>query len=333
MKKLKVLSLFDGMSGGQLALQDLGLTPDQYEYYASEIKPHGIKVTKENFPNTIHLGDVTKVRFEEGVLYSENGNFEVGEFDILVGGSPCKSFSAACITEKRVGLEGDQSKLFYEYLRIFKDVSPKYFLLENVASMDKDSKNQLDEYMGVKGVKINSKLFVGALRNRLYWTNFNFNENIKDNNKSFQDSLSYGYTPNEKATCLLESHSRPNKDLLRLTRRSIETGFVSVVFKSKEHYDKLIEHYNKHYKGLSAKEVDAIRDSIDNSIFNDVRVLNSHEMERLQGVPVGYCDCVTRNEAASLLGDGWTTPVISHIMKEDVLALVDKNKLLEKDVA
>lgn len=333
MKKLKVLSLFDGMSGGQLALQDLGLTPDQYEYYASEIKPHGIKVTKENFPNTIHLGDVTKVRFEEGVLYSENGNFEVGEFDILIGGSPCQNFSISCAKEKRLGLEGEKSKLFYEYLRILKEVNPKYYLLENVASMNKDSKSQLDEYMGVEGVKINSKLFVGALRSRIYWTNFNFDKNIKDMGVTYQSALNSGYVDREKSKCLIESYSRPSVDKLSLTRRTMETGFMPVVYESKEHYEKLIEHYNQHYKGLSAKEVDAIRDSIDNSIYNGVRVLNSHEMERLQGVPVGYCDCVTRNEAASLLGDGWTTPVISHIMKEDVLALVDKSKLLEKDVA
>ena len=92
MSKLKVLSLFDGMSGGQLALKELGYSYNEnnLEYYASEIKPHGIKATQDNFPNTIQIGDVTKVSFKDGVLYTEKGDFNVGEFDLVIGGSPCQ---------------------------------------------------------------------------------------------------------------------------------------------------------------------------------------------------------------------------------------------------
>lgn len=123
MSKLKVLSLFDGMSCGQIALNGIGIK--DYTYYASEIKPHAIKVTQKNYPNTIQLGDVTKVKYEDGILYSENGEFEVGDIDLVIGGSPCQNFSAACIKEKRLGLDGEKSKLFYEYLRILEEVNPK----------------------------------------------------------------------------------------------------------------------------------------------------------------------------------------------------------------
>lgn len=321
-KKIKVLSLFDGMSGGQLALQELGLTPSDYEYYASEIKPHGIKVTAENFPNTVHIGDVTKVRFEDGVLYTEKGDYTIGRFDIVMGGSPCQNFSIACITEKRKGLEGDKSKLFYEYLRILREVNPEYFLLENVSSMDKYSRSQLDEYMGVEGVDINSKVLVGALRGRLYWTNMPFSLPLVDRCAKWQDAIDEGFVNKDKCPCLLEGHSRPQSDKLRLTRRYLDKSFIPVVFDSEEHYKEVVAHYKAHYKGLTAKEVDDIRDTIDNSVYNKVRILNSHEMERLQGVPVGYCDSVSRNDSASLLGDGWTIPVISSIMKISVEGLL-----------
>lgn len=313
---ITVLSLFDGMSCGRIALEEAGIKVEKY--YASEIKPHGIKVTQYNSPDTIKLGDVTQVRYEDGILYSEFGEFNVGEIDVVIGGSPCQNFSMACIKEKRLGLEGEKSRLFYEYLRILNEVNPKYYLLENVASMDKDSQQQLNEYMQTDGIKINTLNFLPQIRNRLYWTNIPFDKNnIPERPKDFnlQSILEYGYTPKEYSSCLLEGHSRPTSDKLRLTRRHLEKNFIPVVYESKEQYEKLIEHYNTYYRGKSAKEVDAIRDNIDNSIYDGVRILTALEMERLQGVPEGYTSILTRNESASLLGDGWSVPVIAHIFK------------------
>ena len=307
-----VLSLFDGMSCGQLALEKAGIKVEKY--YASEIKKHGIKVTQDNFPNTIQLGDVTKVRYENGILYSENGEFKTGTIDLVIGGSPCQNFSIACLKEKRLGLDGDKSKLFYEYLRILEEVNPKYFLLENVSSMDKESKKQLDEYMKVEGIEINSLDFLPHMRKRLYWTNININAYEKKE-YNYQDYLDKGwYSPKKYSSCLLEGHSRPNVDKLRLVRRNLEKSFIPIVYKSEELYKEMIEHYNKNYRGKSAKEVDEKRDTLDNSIYSCARVLSSNEMERLQGVPVGYCDSISRDEAASLLGDGWTIDVIAHIL-------------------
>ena len=185
-----VLSLFDGMSCGQIAFDKLGIKFDgvNNKYFASEIKKHAIKVTKHNYPNTIHIGDVTKVSYKNGTLYTENGEYEVGKIDYLIGGSPCQDFSYAKLqTSKnnKYGLEGDKSKLFYEYLRLLKEINPKYFLLENVR-MKEDSKSQLDEYLGVEGRYINSIDFSFQNRPRFYWTNINILP-YEPKNINFQD--------------------------------------------------------------------------------------------------------------------------------------------------
>lgn len=154
MKKLKVLSLFDGMSCGQLALQRAGFEVE--EYYASEIDKYAIQVTQQNFPNTVQLGDVTKV-----------DSLDVSEIDLLIGGSPCQGFSFA---GKGLNFEDPRSKLFFEFVRLFKELKPKYFLLENV-KMKKESEAVITELLGVEPVEINSALVSAQNRRRLYWTN------------------------------------------------------------------------------------------------------------------------------------------------------------------
>lgn len=116
---MNVLSLFDGMSCGQIALERVGVKVDNY--FASEVDKHAINVTKYNYPNTIHIGDVSKVSYKDGILYTENGNFEI-KIDLLIGGSPCQDFSILRATNNKeiLGLEGSKSSLFYEYLRIKK---------------------------------------------------------------------------------------------------------------------------------------------------------------------------------------------------------------------
>ena len=162
---MKVLSLCDGMSIAHIALERAGFTVD--EYYAAEIKPIALKVTKENYPNTVHIGDVNKVRFADGVLYTENGDFNVGHIDLMVFGSPCQSFSIAMKTDMRVGLKDKvRSGLFLECYRILKEVNPTWFLLENVASMKDEDRDYLSKCMGVEPIRINSKLVAPALRDR-----------------------------------------------------------------------------------------------------------------------------------------------------------------------
>jgi DNA (cytosine-5)-methyltransferase 3A len=278
---MNVLSLFDGMSCGQQALERAGIKVDKY--FASEIKPHAIKVTQHNYPNTIQIGDVTKVFAKD-----------LPKIDLLIGGSPCQDFSSA--NKEKKGLEGIKSGLFYEYLRLLKELNPKYFLLENVA-MDDKSYSIISHLMGGFPVDINSELVSGQLRQRSYWTNIGPVEKDlfgmsyskipqpKDKKISLQSILENGFTDRFKARCILESESRPLKSKDKMFKRYSSTGFGNIV------YDNQDCRYNE-----------------------NIRILTQTELERLQTVKEGYTSILSRNDAACLLGDGWTVDVIAHIL-------------------
>lgn len=151
---ITVLSLFDGMSCGQLALQKLGIKVKQY--YAAEIDKHAIQVTQHNFPNTIQLGDVTKVFAKD-----------LPKIDLLIGGSPCQGFSFA---GKQLAFDDPRSKLFFEFVRLKNECNPTYFMLENV-KMKKEFEIIISKYMVVAPIEINSALLSAQNRVRLYWTN------------------------------------------------------------------------------------------------------------------------------------------------------------------
>jgi len=153
---LCVLSLFDGMSCGQLALQKAGIKVKQY--YAAEIDKYAIQVTQKNFPNTIQLGDVTKVK-----------GADLPIIDLIIGGSPCQGFSFA---GKGLNFEDPRSKLFFEFVRLIKECNPKWFFLENVR-MKKEHELVISQYMKVAPIEINSSLVSAQNRVRLYWTNIN----------------------------------------------------------------------------------------------------------------------------------------------------------------
>ena len=221
---MNVLSLFDGFSCGQIALERAGVKVDNY--YASEIKKHAIKVTMDNYPNTIQLGDVTKIKYENGVLYTENGNFNVGKIDLLIGGSPCQDFSNA--NRNVTGLDGKKSSLFYEYLRLLKEINPTYFLLENV-KMKKEHEEKINEMMGVEPILIDSKLICGALRKRNYWTNIPNVQQPTDKNIKLNDVLDCGYCNMDKARTLCEADSRPSRTPVKMFHRYQK--FHTVIFK------------------------------------------------------------------------------------------------------
>lgn len=183
---MNVLALFDGMSVGQIAFERANIKVDNY--YASEIKPSAIKCTNYNYPNTIHIGDVTKISYKDGILYTKKGDFNIGKINIIIGGSPCQNFSIlrASSGNKINGLKGDKSILFYEYLRLLKEIEPEYFLLENVR-MKKESEKELNNYLGCKGLHINSNLVSFQSRPRIYWTNIPNVKIPEDKNLNFQD--------------------------------------------------------------------------------------------------------------------------------------------------
>lgn len=280
---MKVLSLCDGMSCCHIAL-DIANIPVE-EYYAAEIKEIAIRVTKDNYPNTIHIGDVHKITYKNGVLYTENGDYNVGHIDLVAFGSPCQSFSQAMKTHMRIGLEDkERSGLFLECYRILKEVNPDWFLMENVASMKPEDRNFITKLMGVEPIRINSKLVGPALRDRLYWTNIPDVAQPEDKGITLQSILTSGYTDREKARALLVSDSRPLTDKKRMMHRYRNTGFTTIVWEEKGNDD-------------------------------SIRYMNQTELERCQNVPEGYTKCLTRNEAANVLGDGWAVDVIAHIFK------------------
>lgn len=153
---MNVLSLFDGISCARVALERCGFQVDKY--YASEIDKYAIQVAQKNYPDTIQLGDVCKITKEM-----------VGDIDLLIGGSPCQDLSIA--KKGREGLSGSRSGLFWEYVRILKEVQPKWFVLENVNSMPKEAKQVITEAMGVEPIMINAALVSAQNRKRLFWTN------------------------------------------------------------------------------------------------------------------------------------------------------------------
>ena len=168
---INVLSLFDGISCGRIALDRAGIKVNKY--FASEIDKHAIKVTQHNWPDTTQLGSVVDVKAEN-----------LPKIDLLCGGSPCQSFSIAGNGE---GFDG-KSGLFFEWLRLFKETSPKYFLLENVL-MKKEWEDKITELVGVKPIMISSSKFSAQARERLYWTNIPFDHNMPDNNIFLNDIL------------------------------------------------------------------------------------------------------------------------------------------------
>lgn len=297
MEKLNVLSLFDGMSCGQIALNRAGIKYDKY--FASEIKENAIKVTQHNYPDTIQLGDVRDVKASD-----------LPKIDLLIGGSPCQDLSQA--NKSRTGLDGLKSGLFFEYYRLFKELSPTYFLLENVSMSDKDYM-LISDMMGTEPIRINSELVSAQLRDRSYWTNIgggyydlfgNRKCGIplpKDKNIRLQDILECGFTDRQKSRAVLESDSRPLRTPVKMFHRYYSIGFTTLVFRDKNIYNKMVSAYEK------GKQDDAIFHE------SNVRYLTQNELEKLQTVPVGYTEILNRDEAASLIGDGWTVDVIAHI--------------------
>lgn len=296
---ITVLSLFDGISCGRIALERAGIKVK--EYYASEIKKIAITVTMSHYPDTIQIGDVTKVHYKNGILYTENGNYNVGKIDLLIGGSPCQNFSLARATDKLSidGLDGDKSKLFYEYLRIKEECNPEYFLLENV-KMKSESEKELNTYMGVNGLHINSSLVSFQNRPRIYWTNIPNVTLPKDKQINFQDfkDKDFNYCNQFK---LPDTPSRRKYWRNGNGNNSATGGCKNIT-------------YAKKTQTITRKQ-----DRCPNSGLIEFdgfcRFLTRREIELAQTLPVGYTDLLSYNQMQDVCGDGWTVDVIAHIFK------------------
>ncbi len=270
---MNVLSLFDGMSCGQLALTQLGFKIDNY--FASEIDENAIKVAKDNFPNTIHIGDVTKIK----------GN-ELPKIDLLIGGSPCQGFSFA---GKKLNFNDPRSALFFEFVRLLKETNPKYFLLENV-KMPKKCQDVISEYLGIEPIIINSSLLSAQNRVRLYWTNIPNIQQPKDKGILFKDILNPIY-PFKPLTKWFFSTWGTKQKINML--RTIDATKSFCVTTNKSH--------SKNYYLNSDKTM--------------ARMLERDEIEKLQTLPEGYTKIVSKTDAHKMIGNGWTVEVIKHIFR------------------
>ena len=282
---MNVISLFNGMNTGRQALENVGIKVDKY--YSSEIKPYAIELTQHHFPDTIQVGDVTKWK---------DWDIDWGKIDLILSGSPCQDLSAA--NKERLGLKGKKSSLFFVFVEILEHIkslnSSVLFFQENVGSANKLDIGIMSRALGVYPVRFNSELVVAASRDRYYWSNIKTKQTMfdivtdipepKNTNKILKDILTNGYTDRKKARAILESEERQLVCKEKLYKRYKEFGMTNLIFDNPECLP------NK-----------------------NVRILNKVELCRLQGFPDNYCDILTRNKAASLLGDGWTLPIIEHI--------------------
>lgn len=284
---MKVLSLFDGMSCGQIALNRLGVKYSAY--YASEIDKNAIKVTMSNYPNTIQLGDITKV----------NG-YDLPKIDLLIGGSPCQGFSFA---GKGLNFDDPRSKLFFEYVRLLKETNPKYFLLENV-KMKKEYQDVITKYLGVEPILINSALVSAQNRERLYWTNINNIEQLQDKEIILCDILEE----------LDFSHNIKKVEL------SLSANNIQNIKKGSSSFSWFYEQqtYTRWSKTRTLKAGGGSGNipKVLNEDLTMFRKLTPVECERLQTVPDNYTDRVSNNQRYKMLGNGWTIDVICHILKE-----------------
>jgi DNA (cytosine-5)-methyltransferase 3A len=274
---MNVLSLFDGISCGQIALNRANIPYDNY--YASEIKPHAIKCTLDNYPNTIQLGDILNLK-----------GSDLPKIDLFIGGSPCKGISR--LNKNQEGLEHSESRLFWEYIRLLDEVKPKYYLLENTHG-NKEATNTITETLGINPISINSKLVSAQNRPRYYWTNIPDIKQPLDKGITTNDIFDYsGVLADECRVKWLNSESG---------KKSIKNGYTKVNPYPKSGCLTALGHkkWNENY---------LYRDGV-------YKYLSQTEIEKLQTLPVGYTKILSYNEAYDCIGDGWTVDVIAHIFK------------------
>jgi DNA-cytosine methyltransferase len=350
---MNVLSLFDGMSCGQIALNRAGVKYD--EYFASEIDHYAMAVTRENYPHTTQLGDVTKIDYTK---------LPFGGIDLLMGGSPCQGFSVA---GKQLDFDDPRSKLFFEFVRLKDELKPKYFLMENVP-MKQECQDIITKYLGVKPVMINSSLFSAQNRKRLYWTNIPFDIPTEDKGIVLQDILEDGIANEAMTNKLGKSHcitARYNgavwwNSIQRKQRTMVQVGEADNI----KGFDSIKRIYSPNGKAPTLTTMQGghrepkvaigrivnrrldkngvrkdnqlelplstqleISDSDKSNCLTTVnkdnvvvegmqwRKLTPLECERLQTVPDNYTNHVSNSQRYKMLGNGWTVDVIAHIMK------------------
>lgn len=287
---MKVLSLFDGISCGMVALERAGIKVDKYTAY--EIEDNAIKVSKTNYPFIEHKGDVFKAEYIEG------------EYDLLIGGSPCTHWSIARGGQDReTEPSGVGFDLFMQYVRALEEVKPKYFLYENNKSMSDAIKDEITKRLGVESIMIDSADFSAQNRQRYYWTNIPVNLNYPKSELVFKDiEYEHNYTAGDFSK--YKDTMKYSKDGLSVRWDTSGKGYYS-------------QHSRARDKGVKMTTLTTSANS--NKIYlGDYKYRHLHpvEAERLQTLPDNYTSCISsKSKRFGLCGNGWTVEVIAYILK------------------
>lgn len=303
MNYINVLSVFDGMSCGQIALKKAGVKYDKY--YASEIDKYAIKTTQKNYPDTIQLGDIQKI--DEEILDS------LGEIDLLIGGSPCQGFSFA---GKMLNFEDVRSKLFFEYVRIKEYIKPKYFLLENVP-MKKEHEKVITDFLQVEPLKIDASLVSAHGRTRLYWTNIPFTNDIKKKDITLNDIIDFSVDKGFPEQKFSDSSSCKER-MIKATRNGDEKAYSMTATMHKGMAANGITNVFYEIGRDKLLDTETLRSVLSNKKLNNKkytwRKITPTECEKIQTVPIGYTEGVSNTQRYKMLGNGWTVDVIAHIL-------------------
>lgn len=325
---MKVLSLFDGISCLRIALGDRPV-----EYFASEIDPHAMKISKKNYPDIKQLGNVCDISGITGV-------------DLLVGGSPCTDLSIA--KKDRKGLEGDHSKLFWQFVRVLRDSKPKYFILENVASMPKKDRDIITKELGVEPIMIDAALVSAQTRKRYFWTNIPNVKLPEDRNIMLKDILE------------LEVEAKPQTGKLTVIEKRPH-GFHQIGYFGDKNASNVGGQALRVYsiegksttsgvglyavKGVSIRgrlkgskyvnQIDVRKDEKTSALTstcagklalvgrmkddkeldkNSIRRLTPIECERLMGLPDNYTEGISKSQRHKCIGNAFSVPVMKHIL-------------------
>jgi len=286
---INVLSLFDGISVAQLALNQLNIPI--YNYFASEIDKNCIKLTQHHFPETIQLGDIRNIDAQT-----------LPKIDLVMCGSSCQDLSV--MNKSRLGLDGNKSSLFYDAVRILNVIRKKnpdcIFIFENVQMPSKD-KQIFKELLGVEPIRINSALVSPALRNRLYFANIPNISIPKNKNIQLQDIVENGYVDRDKATAILTKNIPYTKKGLK---RYLTKSIGQVVFHSEE--------FAKLSKKEKLERIESMSDAEVKALFRPFYV---SELEKCQTLPVGYVgNILKKTPSQHAVGNGFTVEVIKHIL-------------------
>lgn len=283
---MRVLSLFDGISCGMVALERAKIPVERYVSY--EIDESAIKVSKHNYPMIEQKGDVFKATYTEG------------EFDLLIGGSPCTYWSIAQKNNRETTSSGFGWELFMQYVRALNESKPKYFLYENNKSMSALIKQEITKQLGVEPIMIDSSLVSAQTRKRLYWTNIPNVVHPLDKGLSINDiiqkDVEYTFIPKEKL----------NNQVM--TKNYLRWDINGKGWKSQDQRAYLL---NGKCGTLDTGCAHKVKLLVGENI---VREFTQTELERLQTLPDGYTEILTKGAAGKAIGNGWTVDVIAHIL-------------------